>query len=240
MIVSKTLEQRKAALAKLLPMQRGDFEGNLPAQWSGHAGYHPSAWIRRSMSSCPHEDDEIKELADEMGVSFDELKGKVESLHEFNPMLGTPRLPSGRSLSGDRRDADPSGYRYAAINVRKEAGLHITPEIMIPLVSARSNELNFVKKIVIKATADELIEAVRPEDEVYGRHDDRDRRVPQSPQTMMAKEAEFFSFGTNDLTQMTYGFSRDDAGRIPGDLLRQEDLRVRSVRSSGPERRRPA
>ncbi len=99
----------------------------------------------------------------------------------------------------------------AAINVWKEDGLHITPEIMVPLVS-EINELRFVKKI-IKAKADELIGGFRPEDEVYGRHDDRNAAC-RSHRRRWAKEAEFFSFGTNDLTQMTYGFSRDDVGRI--------------------------
>ena len=170
MIISDTLEQRKAALAKILPMQRGDFEGNLPAQWAVMP-----VTIRLLdpplHEFLPHEDDEIKELADEMGVSFDKLKGKVESLHEFNPMLGTRgcRLDV---LYPEIAEMQTEAIVSAAINVWKEDGLHITPEIMVPLVS-EVNELRFVKK-VIKAKADELIEAVRPEDEVYGRHDDRD------------------------------------------------------------------
>ena len=102
---------------------------------------------------------------------FDKLKGKVESLHEFNPMLGTRgcRLDV---LYPEIAEMQTEAIISAAINVWKEDGLHITPEIMVPLVS-EVNELRFVKK-VIKAKADELIEAVRPEDEVYGRHDDRD------------------------------------------------------------------
>ena len=203
MIISDTLEQRKAALAKILPMQRGDFEaiyramGGLPVDPPLH-------------EFLPHEDDEIKELADEMGVSFDKLKGKVESLHEFNPMLGTRgcRLDV---LYPEIAEMQTEAIVSAAINVWKEDDLHITPEIMVPLVS-EVNELRFVKK-VIKAKADELIEQSGLKMKyMVGTMIETPRAAVTAGD--VAKEAEFFSFGTNDLTQMTYGFSRDDVGRI--------------------------
>ena len=182
MIISDTLEQRKAALAKILPLHE----------------------------FLPHEDDEIKELADEMGVSFDKLKGKVESLHEFNPMLGTRgcRLDV---LYPEIAEMQTEAIVSAAINVWKEDGLHIMPEIMVPLVS-EVNELRFVKK-VIKAKADELIEQSGLKMKyMVGTMIETPRAAVTAGD--VAKEAEFFSFGTNDLTQMTYGFSRDDVGRI--------------------------
>ena len=204
MIISDTLEQRKAALAKILPMQRGDFE----AIYRAMGGLPVTIRLLDPPlhEFLPHEDDEIKELADEMGVSFDKLKGKVESLHEFNPMLGTRgcRLDV---LYPEIAEMQTEAIVSAAINVWKEDGLHITPEIMVPLVS-EVNELRFVKK-VIKAKADELIEQ-------SGLKMKYMVGTPRAAVTAgdVAKEAEFFSFGTNDLTQMTYGFSRDDVGRI--------------------------
>ena len=121
MIISDTLEQRKAALAKILPMQRGDFE----AIYRAMGGLPVTIRLLDPPlhEFLPHEDDEIKELADEMGVSFDKLKGKVESLHEFNPMLGTRGCRLDVLLSGDRRDAD-RGYRirsYQCLEGRRPA-----------------------------------------------------------------------------------------------------------------------
>ena len=108
MIISDTLEQRKAALAKILPMQRGDFE----AIYRAMGGLPVTIRLLDPPlhEFLPHEDDEIKELADEMGVTFEKLKGKVDEPARVQPDAGHPRLPSGRSLSGDRRDAD-RGYR---------------------------------------------------------------------------------------------------------------------------------
>ena len=208
MIISDTLEQRKAALAKILPMQRGDFE----AIYRAMGGLPVTIRLLDPPlhEFLPHEDDEIKELADEMGVSFDKLKGKVESLHEFNPMLGTRgcRLDV---LYPEIAEMQTEAIVSAAINVWKEDGLHITPEIMVPLVS-EVNELRFVKK-VIKAKADELIEQSGLKMKyMVGTMIETPRAAVTAGD--VAKEAEFFSFGTNDLTQMTYGFSRDDVGRI--------------------------
>ena len=125
----------------------------------------------------------------------------------------------------------------AAINVSKEDGLRITPEIMVPLV-VDVKELRFVKR-KIKAVADQLIEnAGIPMKYMVGTMVETPRAAITAGQ--IAQEAEFFSFGTNDLTQMTYGFSRDDVGKILDRLLRREDPGVRPVRSPGSGRRRPA
>ena len=208
MIIADTLEQRKAALAKILPMQRGDFE----AIYRAMGGLPVTIRLLDPPlhEFLPHEDDEIQELAGEMGVPFEKLKSKVESLHEFNPMLGTRgcRLDV---LYPEIAEMQTEAIISAAINVWKEDDLRITPEIMVPLVS-EVNELRFVKK-VIKAKADELIEQSGLKMKyMVGTMIETPRAAVTAGD--VAKEAEFFSFGTNDLTQMTYGFSRDDVGRI--------------------------
>lgn len=208
MIVSETEEQRRKALAKILPMQRGDFEA-----------------IYRAMGGLPvtirlldpplHEflpthPADINELANEMGMSAEKLTNIVESLHEFNPMLGTRgcRLDV---LYPEIAEMQTEAIISAAINVWKEDGLRITPEIMVPL-TVEVKEMRFVKK-KIKAVADRLIEAAGiPMKYMVGTMIETPRAAVTAGQ--IAEEAEFFSFGTNDLTQMTYGFSRDDVGKI--------------------------
>jgi len=207
MIVSDTVEQRKAALAKILPMQRGDFEGIYRAM--GGLPVTIRLLDPPLHEFLPHEDDEIQELAAEMGISFEKLKGKVEDLHEFNPMLGTRgcRLDV---LYPEIAEMQTEAIISAALNVSKD-GLNIVPEIMIPLVS-EINELRYVKKVV-KTKADELIEASGQRMKyMIGTMIETPRAAVTADE--IATEAEFFSFGTNDLTQMTYGFSRDDVGRI--------------------------
>ena len=208
MIISDTVEQRKAALAKILPMQRGDFE----AIYRAMGGLPVTIRLLDPPlhEFLPQEDADIQELANEMGVPFDKLKAKVADLHEFNPMLGTRgcRLDV---LYPEIAEMQTEAIISAAINVWKEDGLHITPEIMVPLVS-EINELRFVKK-VIKTKADELIEASGLKMKyMIGTMIETPRAAVTANE--IAEEAEFFSFGTNDLTQMTYGFSRDDVGRI--------------------------
>lgn len=208
MIVSETVEQRKAALAKILPMQRGDFE----AIYKAMGGLPVTIRLLDPPlhEFLPQEEDDIKELASDMGISFDKLKGIVESLHEFNPMLGTRgcRLDV---LYPEIAEMQTEAIISAAINVCKNDGLNIVPEIMVPLVS-EINELKFVKK-VIKAKADELIEKSGIKMKyLIGTMIETPRAAVTADE--IASEAEFFSFGTNDLTQMTYGFSRDDVGRI--------------------------
>ena len=210
MIVSKTTEQREKALAKLLPIQRGDFEG----LYREMKGYPVTIRLLDPPlhEFLPHEDEEIKEIANEMGMTFEDLKNVVESLHEFNPMMGH---------RGCRLDVtypeiakmQTKAIIEAAINVNRE-GLAISPEIMIPLVG-EVKELKYVKDIITKE-ADEII---NNSDVKVKYHIGTMIEIPRACLTAdeIAKEAEFFSFGTNDLTQLGFGFSRDDAGKFLSD-----------------------
>ena len=206
MILSTDAEHRATALAKLLPMQRGDFEGIFKAMEGRPVTI-------RLLDPPLHEflptaDDDIKALADEMGLTFDYVKGTIESLHENNPMMGFRgcRLPVKYP---EIAEMQTRAIIEAAINVKAECGYDIVPEIMIPL-TCEFKELRYVSNIV-KATA-EAVKAEKSSDLKYlvGTMIE----IPRAALTAdeIAKEAEFFSFGTNDLTQMTFGFSRDDAG----------------------------
>jgi len=209
MIVSKTVEQREAALAKLLPMQRGDFEGIYEAM----EGYPVTIRLLDPPlhEFLPTEEDDIVALAEDMGITVDELKNVIASLHEFNPMMGH----RGCRLDVTYPEIGAMQTRAiieAAINVQKKhPHWKLVPEIMIPLVG-EVKELAFVKSI-ITSTADAII-AESGVDLKYmvGTMIE----IPRAALTAdeIAKEAEFFSFGTNDLTQMTFGFSRDDAGKF--------------------------
>ncbi|MCI9178155.1 MAG: pyruvate, phosphate dikinase [Clostridia bacterium] len=209
MIVSKTAEQREKALNKILPMQRGDFEGLFKAM----KGYPVTIRLLDPPlhEFLPHTDEEIESLAKEMGMTFEELKNVVESLHEFNPMMGH----RGCRLDVTYPEIGAMQTRaiiQAAINVNKE-GMNVVPEIMIPLVG-EVKELKYVKDIIVKAADEEIAKAgVTMKYEVGTMIE-----IPRAALTAdeIAKEAEFFSFGTNDLTQMTFGFSRDDAGKFLG------------------------
>ena len=207
MIVSKTVEQRKKALAKILPMQRGDFEELFKA-----LGGHPVTirFLDPPLHEfVPQEEEDIKALAQEMGLAYDELKATIDGLHEFNPMLGH----RGCRLSvtyPEIAEMQTTAVIEAAINVNKE-GMNVVPEIMIPLVGD-INELKYVKNVVT-TTADAIIEKASVKlDYKVGTMIEVPRAALLADE--IAKEAEFFSFGTNDLTQMTYGFSRDDAGKF--------------------------
>ena len=209
MIVSKTAEQREKALNKILPMQRGDFEGLFRAM-KGHP-----VTIRLLdpplHEFLPHTDEEIESLAKEMGMTFQELKDVVVSLHEFNPMMGH----RGCRLDVTYPEIGVMQTRAiieAAINVNKE-GMNIVPEIMIPLVG-ELKELKYVKDIIVKTAEEEIANAGVTMKYKVGTMIE----IPRAALTAdeIAKEAEFFSFGTNDLTQMTFGFSRDDAGKFLG------------------------
>ena len=206
MILSTDVEHRAAALAKLLPMQRGDFEGIFKAMEGRPVTI-------RLLDPPLHEflptaDEDIKALADEMGLTFDYVKGTILSLHENNPMMGFRgcRLPVKYP---EIAEMQTRAIIEAAINVKAECGYDIVPEIMIPL-TCEFKELKYVSNIV-KATAEKVKEE-RGSDLKYlvGTMIE----IPRAALTAdeIAKEAEFFSFGTNDLTQMTFGFSRDDAG----------------------------
>ena len=210
MIVSKTKEQREKALDKILPMQRGDFEG-LFREMKGLP-----VTIRLLdpplHEFLPHTDEEIKDLAKEMNMTFEELKNIVAGLHEFNPMMGHRgcRLDVTYPEIGVMQTKAIIG---AAINVKKE-GIDVKPEIMIPLVGDYK-ELVYVKQI-ITSTADEMLkEADVDIHYMVGTMIEIPRAALIADK--IAKEAEFFSFGTNDLTQMTFGFSRDDAGKFLGE-----------------------
>ena len=207
MIVSKTHEQRACALSKILPMQRADFEG----LYRSMRGYPV---VIRLLDPplhefLPHDDEEIKALSQDMGLSFDELKDIVTDLHEFNPMMGHRGCRLDVTFP-EIAEMQTRAIIEAAINVYKE-GVKIVPEIMIPLIGDEK-ELKFVKNIIVK-TADEIIEKSNI-DLKY-----QVGTMIEIPRACLiadeiAKEAEFFSFGTNDLTQLTYGFSRDDAGKF--------------------------
>ncbi len=207
MIVARTEEHRRKALEKLLPMQRSDFEGLFTAM----KGYPVTIrFLDPPLHEfLPQEDEDINALAKEMGMTFDELKGIVLSLHEFNPMMGHRGCRLAVSYP-EIAEMQTRAVIEAAINVNKN-GMSVIPEIMIPLVGD-IKELKFVKEIVVK-TAAEVIEkaGVKLEYKVGTMIE-----IPRAALTAdeIAKEAEFFSFGTNDLTQMTFGFSRDDAGRF--------------------------
>ena len=158
----------------------------------------------------PHKDEEIAELAKTMGLTFEELKQTVEGLHEFNPMMGH----RGCRLSvtyPEIAEMQTRAVIEAAINVSKSEGFSVIPEIMIPLVGD-VKELKYVKDVVV-ATAEKVL---KENNTAMEYHIGTMIEIPRAALTAdeIAKEAEFFSFGTNDLTQMTYGFSRDDAGKF--------------------------
>ena len=210
MIVSKTKEQREKALEKILPMQRGDFEG-LFREMKGYPV------VIRLLDPplhefLPHTNEEIEALAKEMNMTFEELKNVVTNLHEFNPMMGHRgcRLDVTYPEIGVMQTKAIIG---AAINVKRE-GIEVKPEIMIPLVGDYK-ELVYVKGIITK-TANEMIEQENIDLKyMVGTMIEIPRAALIADK--IAKEAEFFSFGTNDLTQMTFGFSRDDAGKFLGE-----------------------
>ena len=211
MICSDTKEQREKALAKLLPMQQGDFEG-----------------IYEAMEGCPvtirfldpplhefvpTEEHDIELLAKDMGKSVADIKAIIASLHEFNPMMGH----RGCRLAVTFPEIAVMQTRAvirAAINVQKKhPDWNMVPEIMIPLVG-EVKELKYVKDVVVKTADEELAAAGMDMKYLVGTMIE----IPRAALTAdeIAKEAEFFSFGTNDLTQMTFGFSRDDAGKFLG------------------------
>lgn len=211
MIVSKTEEQRRAALDRLLPMQRKDFEG----LYESMNGYPVTIrFLDPPLHEfLPHKDVEIKELANEMGLTFEELKNTVEGLHEFNPMMGHRGCRLSVSYP-EIAEMQTRAVIEAAINVKKSKGLDIVPEIMIPLVG-EVKELKYVKDVVVKTAEKVMQEKGVKLNYLVGTMIE----IPRAALTAdeIAKEAEFFSFGTNDLTQMTFGFSRDDASRFLSD-----------------------
>ena len=210
MILADTKEQRERALAKILPMQQGDFE----AMYKALEGRPMTVrYLDPPLHEfVPHLDmeDEIAELAKNLGRTVDEVKTKISALHESNPMMGH----RGCRLAVTYPEIAVMQTRavmQAAINVRKECGYDIVPEIMIPLVGSKK-ELAFVKKIVV----DTIEKIFAEQNTTMEYHIGTMIEIPRAAVTAdeIAEEAEFFSFGTNDLTQMTFGFSRDDAGKF--------------------------
>jgi pyruvate,orthophosphate dikinase len=213
MIVAKDEASRKLALDKIQPIQRADFEG----LFTEMKGFPVTIRLLDPPlhEFLPKEDGDIEDLAVALGIDKAELVSKIESLHELNPMMGHRGCRLAVSYP-EIAVMQTKAIIEAAINVNK-AGGSVIPEIMIPLV-CDIKELKFVKNIIVK-TADELIkESGVNLTYMVGTMIE----IPRAALTAdeIAAEAEFFSFGTNDLTQMTYGLSRDDAGRILDDYYK--------------------
>ncbi len=209
MIVAKSETQRRKALDKLLPMQRGDFEALYEAM-----GGHPVTirYLDPPLHEfLPHAEKDIISLAKEMNIEVSDLKSIIDSLHEFNPMMGHRGCRLAVSYP-EIAEMQTRAVIEAAINVKKKhTDWNIIPEIMIPLIG-EVREFEYVKKIVVE-TADKIIKesGLKLEYKVGTMIE-----IPRAALTAdeIAKHADFFSFGTNDLTQMTFGFSRDDAGNF--------------------------
>ena len=208
MILADSEEERREALKFLLPYQKGDFKGIYEAM-----GDRPVT-IRLLdpplHEFLPHTDEEIKALSEQIGVPYEKLAKKTQELHEFNPMLGHRGCRLAVTYP-EIAEMQAEAIIMAAIEVRKEQGLDIIPEIMIPLVG-------MVKELAdVKATVVKTVEAVMEREGVkFDYLIGTMIEIPRAALTAdeIAEEAEFFSFGTNDLTQMTFGFSRDDTGKI--------------------------
>ncbi|MCP1108762.1 pyruvate, phosphate dikinase [Ohessyouella blattaphilus] len=208
MICSDTVEEREAALEKILPVQQGDFEKLYEALEGNPVTIR---FLDPPLHEfVPTEEADIKKLADAQGKTVDQIKEIIEGLHEFNPMMGH----RGCRLTVTYPEIAKMQTRAiirAAINVKKNTNLDVKPEIMIPLVG-EVKEFKFVKDIVIATAEEEINKAEVKLDYEVGTMIE----IPRACLTAdaIAKEADFFCFGTNDLTQMTYGFSRDDAGKF--------------------------
>lgn len=216
MIVAKTMEERMVALEKLLPFQKEDFAGIFEAM-----GERPVT-IRLLdpplHEFLPHTDEDIHALSSQIGIDEKILKETVEDLKEFNPMLGHRGCRLAITYP-EIYEMQVKAILMAAIQVKKEKNIHVKPEIMVPLIG-HEKELAIIKDLIIK-TAEKIL----------AHHDVQIEyrigtmiEVPRAALTAdeIAKHAEFFSFGTNDLTQMTYAFSRDDSGKFIGEYRKKE------------------
>ena len=208
MILSETVEAREAALNELISFQKGDFK----AMYKELKGLPMTVrYLDPPLHEfLPTDEEDIKALASDMGVTVDALKAKCAELHEFNPMMGH----RGCRLAVTYPEIAKMQTRAlieAAIEVKAEEGYDIVPEIMIPLVGEKK-ELKYVKDVVVETA--EKVKEEKGSDIEY--HIGTMIEIPRAALTAdeIAEEAEFFSFGTNDLTQMTFGFSRDDAGKF--------------------------
>ena len=209
MICSDTVEEREAALEKILPVQQSDFEALYEALEGNPVTIR---FLDPPLHEfVPTEEDDIKKLADTQGKTVEQIKTIIDSLHEFNPMMGHRGCRLAVTYPEIARMQTKAVIR-AAINVQKaHADWNVCPEIMIPLI-CDEKELRFVKKIVVETADAEIAAAGSSLTYQVGTMIE----IPRAALTAddIAKDAEFFCFGTNDLTQMTYGFSRDDAGKF--------------------------
>ncbi len=210
MILSETVEAREKALAELIPFQKSDFK----AMYKELKGLPMTVrYLDPPLHEfLPKEEADIEALAAEMNVTVDHLKAKCAELHEFNPMMGHRGCRLAITYPEIAR-MQTRALMEAAIEVKEEEGYDILPEIMIPLIG-EVKELKYVKDIVIETA--ELVKKEKNSDMEY--HIGTMIEIPRAAITAdeIAQEAEFFSFGTNDLTQLTFGFSRDDAGKFLG------------------------
>lgn len=208
MILSETVEEREKALDALIPFQKGDFK----AMYKELKGLPMTVrYLDPPLHEfLPTDEKDIKALAKDMGVTVERLKAKCAELHEFNPMMGHRGCRLAVTYP-EIAKMQTRALMEAAIEVKEEEGYDIVPEIMIPLVG-EVKELKFVKDVVVETA--EQVKKEKNSDMEY--HIGTMIEIPRAALTadQIAKEAEFFSFGTNDLTQMTFGFSRDDAGKF--------------------------
>lgn len=207
MIVSDTLEERKAALAELLPLQRSDFEGIFEVMKGKPVTIRTLDPPLHEF--LPHTEKEIAELASELGIDANKLKQKIESLHEFNPMLGFRGCRLG-VVYPEITEMQARAIIEAAVNVSMK-GIPVKPEIMIPLVG-HIKEFILQEEIVRKAAKEVMEEKGKKINYMVGTMIELPRAALTADE--IASRAEFFSYGTNDLTQTTFGLSRDDAGRF--------------------------
>ena len=208
MILSETVEQREEALNELIPFQKGDFK----AMYKALEGRPMTVrYLDPPLHEfVPTDPDDIKALADDMGMTVEAVNAKCAELHEFNPMMGHRGCRLAVTYP-EIAKMQTRAVMEAAIEVKEECGYDIVPEIMIPLVGEKK-ELKYVKDVVVEIA--ELVKKEKNSDIQY--HIGTMIEIPRAALTAdkVAEEADFFSFGTNDLTQMTFGFSRDDAGKF--------------------------
>ena len=216
MILSKTVEEREKALEELIPFQKGDFKALYEVMEGKPVTIR---FLDPPLHEfVPTDEKDIEALAKDMNLSVEEVKSTCSELHEFNPMMGH----RGCRLSVTYPEIARMQTRAvieAAIEVSKEKGFEIVPEIMVPLVGDKK-ELKFVKDVIVETA--EKVKAEKNSNLVY--HIGTMIEIPRAAllANEIAEEAEFFSFGTNDLTQMTFGFSRDDAGKFLVDYYKSK------------------
>lgn len=216
MILSKTVEEREKALEELIPFQKGDFKAIYEVMEGKPVTIR---FLDPPLHEfVPTDEKDIEALAKDMNLSVEEVKSTCSELHEFNPMMGH----RGCRLSVTYPEIARMQTRAvieAAIEVREEKGFEIVPEIMVPLVGDKK-ELKFVKDVILETA--EKVKAEKNSNLVY--HIGTMIEIPRAAllANEIAEEAEFFSFGTNDLTQMTFGFSRDDAGKFLVDYYKSK------------------